>query len=183
MRLILSASALLFIHAARTAPRVTPPEACFVAAIAVIVDDVKDIKDIKYHRMVVAGIRKLEPAPDASEEACEPRDGTVPMVLRQSAEARFRGVMIMPPQVQRTYALRSASIEIVRTEIKRFALAARQHSGSFTRVELVHVDTPEAPRSGELPLPALASSDAEAASCSAENKTLEREGAKYRWAC
>jgi hypothetical protein len=183
MRGLLAVSALIGFPVIHRSLHRTHPEACYVAAIAVIVDDVKDVRDIKYHRMVVAGIRKLEPSPDASEESCEPRDGTVPMVLRQAAESRFRGVMIKPPQIQVTYTIRQSSLEGARREIKRFALAARQYAGSFSRVEMVPVDTREAPSSAELALPTLAISDADAASCTAENKTLERSGAKYRWAC
>lgn len=79
--------------------------------------------------------------------------------------------------------IRNSSIELARKEIQRFALVARQHGANFSRVEFVPLDTPEAPRSGDLALPPLAASDADAAACSKENDALARTGAKYRWAC
>lgn len=183
MRGLLAISALLLAQIIRPGPHAPPPEACFIAAIATIVDDVRDPKDIKYHRMVVAGIRKLEPAPDALEESCEPRDGIVPLVLTQAAESRLRGEVPRPPQILRSFVIRRSSLSAVHDEIKRFALVARRYSGSFTRVEFVPVDRPEAPGKAELPLPRLGATDAEEASCKAENKVLETEGAKFRWAC
>jgi len=159
------------------------PDACYVAAIAVVVDDVKDVREVKYHRVIVSGIRKLEPSPDAQDESCEPKDGAVAALLRQSAEARLQGVVLSAPQIRLTYTIRHSSVDVVRQEIKRFAAVARLHSGTFTRVEVVELDVPDAPRSDALPLPTLSASSNEAASCSSDNKTLERAGAKYRWLC
>jgi hypothetical protein len=183
MRGLLPAGAVIVMASVRTVFPAQPPQGCFVATVAVIVDSVRDVRDIKYHRMAVSGIRKLEPAADASEMGCEPRDAVVLAEMRRAVESRFQGVVIVPPKAQFTYTLRHSTIEVVRNEIKRLAAVARQHSGSFTRVEVVPLDVPEAPRSRELPLPALTASEAEAAACNTDNAALARAGAKYRWAC
>jgi hypothetical protein len=164
-------------------PPQSAPDACYVAAITVVIDDVKDVREVKYHRVVVSGIRRLEPSPDALDESCEPKDGAVAALLRQSTEARLQGVLLKAPQIRLTYTIRHSSVDGVRQEIKRFAAVARLHSGTFTRVEVVELDVPDAPRSDALPLPTLSTSGNEAESCSSDNKTLERAGAKYRWLC
>jgi hypothetical protein len=160
-----------------------PDHSCYVVAIALLIDEVKDVRDIKYHRVVVTGIRKLDAVGDSTDMSCQPRDAVVPMIMRQEADNRFRGTMLKAPQVARSFLVQHPSLAVVENEIKRFAIVARQHPGTFTRVETVSVDAPEAPRTAELPLPALATSPAEANACAADNRALEQSKAKYRWAC
>lgn len=182
MRSLLVAATLLG-AAVLGSPPAPSSSSCYVVAIALLVDDVKDVRDIKYHRVVVTGIRKLDAVNDSTDLMCQPRDAMVPLVMRQEVDGRFRGMTRKPQQVQRSFVVQHSSLAVVENEVRRFATVARTHAGSFKRVEAVAVDVSIAPRSAELPLPALATSEADAAACVDDNKELERSNAKYRWAC
>jgi hypothetical protein len=172
---ICAATLLSFTHLPTTAPG----EACYVAELAVIVDDVADFK---YHRVVVSGIRRFEATRDVAGN-CEPRDAMAVNAMKRAVEQRLDSVRVAPRQMRTTIALQHTSLDFIKSQIVRFATLAREHAGTFKRVEVVSVNVPGAPRSEELPLPRLATSDADAAACASDNAGLVRAGATFLWAC
>ena len=171
----LAAVAALGVFTSGVKAQTAPPQSCYVAQVAIVVDDVADFK---YHRVVIAGIRQLDAASAATAGNCESRDIGAIAAMRTAVEARFDSSVIKPPHLRTTIELRHADLNVVRSEIVRLARLAYNRAGSFTRVEHVSVGT--AP---ELALPRLSSDDTATEACSKDNAALERTGAKFRWAC
>jgi hypothetical protein len=158
----------------------SPPEACYVAQIGVIVSDATDFR---YHRVVTAGIRRLTPAPDATDGDCRPRDPSILDVMRRDIETHLEGEIVKPPRTRATITIGHASLEVVRSQITRLAALARDHRGAFVRVEVVGAGQWSKSPSDVIALPRLMDDEQAAAECAADNVRLEREGAKHRWAC
>jgi hypothetical protein len=158
----------------------TPPEACFVAAVAMIVEDVADYR---FHRVVVAGIRKFDLESGAASGDCTPRNAAVPAVMRHAIDKALDSINLKPPTVRANVELHHTSLEVVQSEIARIAVRAREHAGDFVRVEVVPLDASALVGSEEVALPRLAKDDADATACASDNLRLARAGATRRWAC
>ena len=173
----ITAIALTIAAPVRGQPGASAPQACFVAELGLVVEEAPAYR---FHRIVVAGIRKVEPAADASEFNCEPRNLMVTGAMRRAVEQHLDSVVA--PRVRTVVEVRHHSIDVVKGEIARFAERARAHAGTFRRVEWLKADLPAADAPA-FALPRLSISDADAAACAQDNAKLERATARYRWAC
>jgi hypothetical protein len=164
--------------AVRPEPRTT--DACYVAEVTMIVDNVADYR---FHRVVVAGIRKLNVTPNATNGGCGVQDTGLRDGLLRAIDTHLGALNIKAPRVRSNLELRNPSLDVVRREIANIATRAREHAGEFTRVEVLVLSKDLTSGSEEVPLTPFAGNAAEAATCSADNQGLERAGAHYRWGC
>ena len=103
--------------------------------------------------------------------------------MRRDIETHLEGEVVKAPRTRATISIGHASLDVVRSQISRLAALARDHRGTFVRVEVVGAGAWSQSASDVIPLPRLMDNDQAAAECAADNVRLEREGAKHRWAC
>jgi hypothetical protein len=153
-----------------------PPDFCYVAQVALIVEAVDNYR---FDRVVVDGIRTLPAAPDATAGNCEPKSAEVAATMRRRVDAQLDSTRVEPPRVRSNIQIRHARVDVVQSEIRRLATKAREHRGAFVRVELVQIDEVDDRHA----LPRLSIDDTDARDCAAANVKLEQARAKFRWAC
>jgi hypothetical protein len=153
---------------------------CYVVEGSFLVDDGADYR---FHRIVIAGIRKVQAAADTSFGTCQPRDAQVIAAMRRAVNKQLDSVTVRPPTVRSDLALRFTSLAAVQTSIASLAARARDHAGQFSRVEVVSLPASETVGTDELSLPRLAADSADAAACVSANGQLAHSHASFRWAC
>jgi len=181
MRSGILVGALVALTAHRAATHARPvADSCFVAEVTMIVENVADYR---FHRVVVAGIRKLNVVADASKGSCGAQNIGLREGMLRAIDDHIGASSMKAPRVRNNLELSNPSLDVVRGEIANIATRAREHAGEFSRVEVVTIAKDVSAGTEAISLPHLAKNDADALACTADNERLDRSGAKYRWAC